>query len=186
MTRALFVLLVIAATPGASNGQTPPAQTVPAQAPPTPDPPAAAKRPDCSAAEHRHFDFWLGKWNVTAAGKPAGTSHIESVMQGCGVLEHWTSARGGSGTSLNFYDRRTKTWSQAWIDEGGNALHLSGAFVNGRMVLASAPRRTDAGTDVQRITWSKNADATVRQVWESSTDGGKTWTVAFDGLYAPQ
>jgi hypothetical protein len=23
----------------------------------------------------------------------------------------------------------------------------------------------------------------VRQVWESSTDGGKTWTVAFDGTY---
>ena len=51
------------------------------------------------------------------------------------------------------------------------------------MVLASAPRKTDSGVDVQRITWSKNADATVRQVWESSTDGGKTWTVAFDGKY---
>ncbi len=54
------------------------------------------------------------------------------------------------------------------------------------MVLASAPRKTDAGVDVQRITWSKNADATVRQVWESSTDGGTTWTVAFDGIYAPR
>jgi hypothetical protein len=54
------------------------------------------------------------------------------------------------------------------------------------MVLRSAPRTTDAGVDVQRITWSKNADATVRQVWDSSTDGGKTWTVAFDGVYTRQ
>ena len=80
-------------------------------------------------------------------------------MNGCGLLEHWTSARGGHGTSLNFYDRRTKTWSQAWIDEGGNALHLSGTFADGKMVLASEPRKTDSGVDVQRITWSKNADA---------------------------
>jgi len=179
MTRALLVLLLTAATLATLNTQTPPAPT-----PPTQNPPAAAKRPDCSATEHHQFDFWLGKWNVTVAGKPAGTSHIESVMKGCGILEHWSSAGGGHGTSLNFYDRRMKTWSQAWIDEGGNALHLAGTFANGKMVLASAPRKTDSGVDVQRITWSKNANGTVRQVWESSTDGGKTWTVAFDGIYA--
>src|SRR5688572_2964309 len=152
-----------------------PALTTPAlaQAPPA--------KQDCSAPEHHEFDFWLGRWSVTAAGKPAGTSHIESVMKGCGILEHWSSAGGGHGTSLNFYDRRTKTWSQAWIDESGNALHLSGTFADGRMVLASAPRKTDAGVDVQRITWSKAGEKHVRQVWESSSDGGKTWTVAFDG-----
>jgi len=26
-------------------------------------------------------------------------------------------------------------------------------------------------------------DGTVRQLWEQSVDGGKTWSVAFDGLY---
>jgi hypothetical protein len=181
MTRALLVLLVTLATPVASNAQTPPAGNPPAQ-----NPPAAAKRPDCSAPEHHQFDFWIGTWNVTVSGKPAGTNRIEAVMNGCGILEHWTSAGGGHGTSLNFYDRRTKTWSQAWIDEGGNALHLAGTFANGKMVLASEPRQTGAGVDVQRITWSKNADATVRQVWESSTDGGRTWSVAFDGIYTAQ
>jgi hypothetical protein len=145
--------------------------------------PAAQPRPDCSAPEHRQFDFWIGVWDVTAGGKPAGINRIESIMKGCAIAEHWTSARGGHGTSLNFYDRATKTWSQAWIDEGGNALHLTGTFAAGRMILSSQPRRTDTGIDVQRITWTKNADATLRQLWESSTDGGKTWTVAFDGLY---
>ena len=177
MTRALFVTLVLAALPVAAAAQTPPSA----------GPTASARaRPDCSAAEHHQFDFWLGRWRVTAAGQPAGSSHIESVMQGCGVLEHWSSAGGGNGTSLNFYDRRTKTWSQAWIDESGNALHLSGTFADGRMVLASAPRQTDAGIDVQRITWSKAGEKNVRQLWESSTDGGTTWTVAFDGTYTPQ
>jgi hypothetical protein len=171
--KTAVLALALAATPAA-------AARADAQTPPRP------AQQDCSAAEHRQFDFWLGHWNVTAGGKPAGTNHIESVMNGCGLLEHWTSARGGHGTSLNFYDRRTRTWSQAWIDEGGNALHLSGTFADGKMTLASAPRPTGAGVDVQRITWSKNADGTVRQVWESSADGGKTWTVAFDGTYAPR
>lgn len=157
-----------------------PAFTTPA---PAQTPPA---KQDCSAPEHHQFDFWIGDWNVTVAGKPAGTNRIERVMNGCGLLEHWTSAGGGRGTSLNFYDRRTRTWSQAWIDESGNALRLTGTFAAGKMTLASAPRRTDTGVDVQRITWSTHAGGTVRQVWESSTDGGTTWTVAFDGLYSPR
>jgi hypothetical protein len=122
---------------------------------------------DCSAPEYRQFDFWIGEWTVTNAGKPAGTNLIEPVMKGCAIVEHWTSARGGRGTSLNFYDRATKRWSQAWIDESGNALHLRGGLVDGRMVLSTAPRDTGKGVDVQRITWSKNADGTVRQLWES-------------------
>jgi hypothetical protein len=149
---------------------------------------AAAQGPpavqDCSAPEHRQFDFWVGEWTVSVAGKPAGVNRIESAMKGCAIVEHWTSARGGRGTSLNFYDRATGQWSQAWIDESGNALHLRGGLAGGRMVLSSAPRETAAGVDVQRITWSKNADGGLRQVWESSLDGGRTWTVAFDGTYA--
>jgi hypothetical protein len=46
------------------------------------------------------------------------------------------------------------------------------------MVLSSAP----AGT-VQRIAWSVNDDGSVRQLWESTDDAGKTWTVQFDGRY---
>jgi len=138
---------------------------------------------DCSAPEFRQFDFWLGAWRVTAQNKPAGTSRIESAMKGCAIIEHWTSANGGNGTSLNFYDRRTKTWSQAWIDESGNALHLQGGIVEGKMILQSEPQDTPKGKTVQRITWSREANNSVRQLWESSVDGGRTWTVSFDGLY---
>jgi hypothetical protein len=34
----------------------------------------------------------------------------------------------------------------------------------------------------QRITWTPNADGTVRQLWESADAKGQ-WTVAFDGKY---
>ena len=53
------------------------------------------------------------------------------------------------------------------------------------MVLGSTGPHPDKPglTLQQRITWTPNADATVRQLWETSEDGGKTWSVAFDGRY---
>lgn len=36
---------------------------------------------------------------------------------------------------------------------------------------------------LNRITWNPTAPGRVRQLWETSTDGGATWTVAFDGRY---
>jgi hypothetical protein len=41
---------------------------------------------------------------------------------------------------------------------------------------------TKAAT-LQKLTFTPNADGTVRQFWEQSTNDGKTRTVAFDGLY---
>lgn len=54
-------------------------------------------------------------------------------------------------------------------------------FENGAMVLEGET----AGPVKQRIRWYQvDGDPDrVRQLWESSDDGGKSWTVAFDGLY---
>jgi hypothetical protein len=37
-----------------------------------------------------------------------------------------------------------------------------------------------------RIVWTALDSDQVRQLWETSSDGGKTWTVAFYGLYTRQ
>ena len=48
----------------------------------------------------------------------------------------------------------------------------------------SGPSATDPKATVQqRITWTPAADGTVRQLWESTSDEGRTWTVLFDGRY---
>jgi hypothetical protein len=148
------------------------------QAPATP--PA---RPDCSAAEHRQFDFWIGEWDVMTAGKTAGRNRITADLKGCVIVEQWTAKGGGRGSSLNFYDRATRAWHQTWIDEQGGALLLKGGLQEGRMVLQSEPLPDAKGVPtVQRITWSPDKDG-LRQHWESSADGGKTWTSVFDGRY---
>jgi hypothetical protein len=144
----------------------------PAQTPPPALPP-----------ESRQFDFWLGEWDVTnPAGKPAGTSRIVSIAAGAGLLENWTGATGFTGRSLNAWNAAKKQWQQFWVGGGGGVLELSGGLVNGSMVL-TGENQVNGARRFERITWTPNADGTVRQHWEQSADDGKTWTTAFNGLY---
>jgi hypothetical protein len=149
----------------------------------TPTPPPAA--PPAPPPVNHDFDFWLGDWNVTTPdGKPAGTSRIESIAGGYGLLENWTDATagGGDGKSLNCYNVTTKRWQQFWVGSGGGILELAGGIVDGKMVL-SGSHVVRGQVLVERITWTPNADGTVRQFWDQSRDDGKTWTAIFDGLY---
>lgn len=136
--------------------------------------------------ESRQFDFWLGEWEVTnPAGKLAGTSRIESIAASAGLLENWTGAGGYTGRSLNAWNAAKKQWQQYWVGSDGGVLELSGGLMNGSMVLTGEQLVKDIRR-IERITWTPNADGTVRQLWQQSTDGGKTWTTAFDGLYRPR
>jgi hypothetical protein len=164
------LLFLLASFAGTADAQTPP-----------PAPP-----PACTAPEHRQFDFWLGQWTVVAGGKHAGDSRIESILDGCVLLENWTGASGSVGKSFNTYNRQTGQWEQFWVDNQGTRLFLRGGFSNGHMVLTGQQDQPDAKTGKtqrERITWTPNADGSVRQLWETSTDDGKTWAVSFDGLY---
>jgi len=139
---------------------------------------------NCSSAEARQFDFWVGSWNVTVADKQAGTNDVTLEENGCVVHEHWTSSRGGTtGQSFNFFDRTVSKWHQFWVDNSGNYLHLTGSYADGKLVLTGVAPGPDGKPADQRLTFFKNADGSVRQFWETSADHGATWQVAFDGLY---
>jgi len=138
----------------------------------------------CAAPEHRQFDFWIGEWEVsTPGGALAGHNRIESILDGCGLKESWTGSKGGSGTSYNAYDRQRDRWHQTWVDNGGLVLRLDGAFADGRMVLSGETRDSSGSKVLNRITWQETAPGAVRQLWETSRDGGGTWSVVFDGRY---
>lgn len=155
--------------------------TVPALAA---DAPAAAT---CSSVQHRQFDFWLGRWEVrNPAGTVAGHSRIESILGGCVVLENWDGARGISGKSFNLYNADTEQWEQFWVDSSGSRLHLRGGLRDGAMVLEGIQDKPDPRTGLkqrERITWTPKTDGSVRQLWETSTDDGHSWTTSFDGRY---
>jgi hypothetical protein len=134
----------------------------------------------CAEPGFAEFDFWVGEWEVRSGDKLAGHNRIEKVQDGCALVEHWRGARGGTGTSLNIYDRKTGRWQQLWIDNRGERLELSGAREeDGSIWMQSTP---DANGVVQSIRWSLQADGSVRQLWETVTAEGKR-TPLFDGTY---
>ena len=147
---------------------------------------AAQSPPACTGAEHRQFDFWLGEWNVTLPnGRPAGTNSIQSINAGCGLREEWKGAGGSTGTSLNAFDPTSGRWHQTWVGSDGTVLFLDGGLRDGAMELSGVTTGANGAKTVHRIRWTPlgGTPAAVRQLWESSTDGGKTWAVAFDGKY---
>ncbi len=137
------------------------------------------------ADPQRAFDFWTGTWDVHLPdGRQVGTNRIEPLYDGAALREEWEGAGGVRGTSLNAYDPARDVWHQTWVDSTGSLLLLEGGLEDGRMVLSGvAPTDAADRLDRQRITWTPNADGTVRQHWEVSTDEGATWTTAFDGEY---
>ena len=138
-----------------------------------------------AADPRRAFDFWIGTWAVTtAAGQPAGSNEITSIHGGAALREEWTSARGGTGTSLNAWDAATGKWRQTWVDTSGTFLLLAGGLdASGRMVMTGERPAQDGGTATHRIVWTPLADGRVTQVWTTSKDAGATWTTAADLVY---
>jgi hypothetical protein len=169
MKHTIFLLAAAAAfciSSTASNAQTP------------------APAPACTSEEKSNqFDFWVGDWDVTAGGQPAGHNRIEAILDGCVIQENWTGTSGSKGTSLNFYNPTTDEWEQFWVWRNGTKIHTKGQFTDGKMILQGEATNIQGVTTLNRITWSENDDGTVRQFWEVSSDGGETWTVGFDGLY---
>jgi hypothetical protein len=157
-------------------------QTASPPAPPAPPPPA------CAGAVHRQFDFWVGEWSVTPTGteQPVANSLIEKLYGGCAIRENWMPLKGAGGGSLNNYvDGR---WRQTWVDSSNARVEFEGGLADSKMVLTGLWKGVNGpGKDALiRMTYSKNADGSVRQHGEQSTDQGKSWSTNFDFTYHPK
>ena len=157
---------------------------LPAQTPP----PATPQAPPCADAARRQFDFWVGNWDVTGpkGQQVIGRSRVESRLGDCVVHEHWFGNGNNIGESFNVYNTATGQWEQFWVANTGNRLYLHGGLVGDSMVLEGRRDKADPETGIavrDRITYTPNADGTVRQLWEISTDDGNAWVASFDGLY---
>jgi hypothetical protein len=137
----------------------------------------------CADLVYKQFDFWLGDWNVSdAAGKLIGRDHVAHAFGGCVVQESWTSVDGGTGGSFSMYDVSRKLWHQTWVDSSGTLVVLEGALKDGRMMLTGQQVDEKGKTEQTRMTWTQE-NGKVRQLWEASADGGKTWKVIFEAIY---
>jgi hypothetical protein len=144
----------------------------------------------CVSDEAHQFDFWVGKWEVHPNGAPQIIAHslIEKKYGGCAIRENWMPVGKeleGGGGSLSLYDQRAGHWRQTWIDSSGSRVDFDGGVTDGIMAITGNWMNfAGPGKDaLVRMNYKLQPDGQVRQWGESSTDGGKTWSKAFDFLY---
>jgi hypothetical protein len=149
------------------------AQVAAAPAPPAPSP--------CAASEYHQLDFWAGRWDVYPTGTDKLVAHslIEPVY-GCAIRENWMPIGKPGGGSLSVYVPEEKHWEQFWVDSSGTRAFFTGGWNGTAMVITGK-----WGGPLVRMSYSKNADGSVRQHGEQSTDEGKTWSTSFDFTYRP-
>jgi hypothetical protein len=134
------------------------------------------------------FDFNYGTWSTqitTPSGSYNGTVTVRKIWNGRAWLEeiHASSSLGSfEGMTLYTYDPRAREWHQTFAGRDAAVFDPSmiGTFSNGRGELVSYPVESDGRMELAREVWSDiSSDAHHFRI-EYSSDGGATWSPAFD------
>jgi len=155
----------------------------------------AAKPDDASRYPCRSvhtFDFWVGDFDATPWNDPShsapvrGHLHNTREYEGCVILERWDGTNGFKGMSMAFYDVHRRVWRMVWNGEDNQSNDFEGTYKDDSMqfegwVLDDAGKRLLARNVLQNV----SAD-TIRHVYSTSADGGKTWQVKSDGRFSRQ
>ena len=141
----------------------------------------------CMANAHaREFDFWIGEWDVYAAGtkQVVGHSLIQLIAGGCALLENWDSP-GSNGKSINFIDPVSNKWKQSWAGNYANGIQefVNGEYKDGAMRFSFETKDAKGNKLMGRFDFFNEAPGQVRQFNETSADGGKTWNTSYNFTY---
>ncbi len=112
-----------------------------------------------------------------------GKNTIENQYDNCVLQEKWVSSGKRKGTSYNYYDTKENTWNQVWVDNTGFSLVLKGKYENGKMILKSQLIEGEKGKYYNQITWVKNDDGSVTQIWDIFNNNNEKLQEAFKGIY---
>jgi hypothetical protein len=146
----------------------------------------APKEAACAEPEYHQFDFFVGDWDAFDSEKPGkmvARNRVESILEGCVVLEDYEGRSGHHGESFSIYDATKKVWHQTWVTNRGELLLLDGDFRDGQLILSGHDLQNGRPRDV-RGTW-KIEDGGVRETAVESFDGGKRWKPWFDLMFRP-
>lgn len=150
--------------------------------------PAPAKRTSACTADSnfQRLSFWIGDWEVyDSTGAYYARQRVRAVIDECAITAEWTGRVGDKGINISAYDVRTGDWKQVYISNqvpspSGIQLRKSDRSYDGpgiRFVpLVEPPPDNLRRSRVTIIPLSGNR---VQQLFEDSSDGGKTWRTLF-------
>ena len=162
--------------------------SVVAAVPPVPD----SNKLACDSPEARQFDFWIGEWNVRnlSPGVDAdsewvddgmATNRVYSVVNGCGIVEHWEGIRKGRhiyGFSVRAFNEETQKWVLVLNWPSPNRPRfgiLRGVFRHGRGDFFSKFQNAEGNDVLNRYSFADVAHDSFRWDAAISPDEGKTW-----------
>lgn len=132
----------------------------------------------------RELDFWVGDWAVEGAnGLPLGESRVSKGVSNCLVEENFATPRGYRATSFAYFHGVDQAWYRTVIDSEGERVELKGALVDGMMVMTGTEKEPGVGELQVRVTLEPAGSDRVLQTWETSRDGGVTWSTDLELVY---
>ena len=152
-----------------------------------------AAEPACSTNIHyQRLAFWVGDWEVVdSTGAHYATQRVRAVIDACAITAEWTGRVGDKGMNLSAFDGRTGEWRQMYVSNQvptplGVTLRRSDSTYSGpgvRFISLVDPPANELSRS--RVTIMPLSDHRAMQLFENSSDGGKTWHVLFRAEHRP-
>lgn len=138
-----------------------------------------------------YFDFWVGQWEVSweeGDSMGHGTNHIEKKLDGTVLQENFEITEGQNtgfkGTSISVYQPQFERWKQAWADNNGGYYDFTGKVDGNKRIFQTEMRELEDGRKfTQRMVFYDITENSMTWDWESSEDGGETWTLNWRIFY---
>jgi hypothetical protein len=180
---ALVLALCIFATPLWSDESAPAGteQAMPAMGPPT---------------EMKQVKFLIGEWVVKGKMKMqptdtnwmdlTATASYKMIAGGAALQMEYKGPMMGQdfiGIAFRTYDRETKQWQQAWVDNFGARISIYTGGKKGDKWVFSGEDKYGGMTMLGRTTEYDINEGSFKFKMESSVDGGKTWFTGVEATY---
>lgn len=173
----LSVLLLVSPLAGASE-EKPEAEK--------PAPPAYCENHD----GFNQFDFWVGEWKVYSNDEKRtylGDNSVTKHHANCLIIENWTSAGGGGGMSMNYFNPITDEWRQVWVSNGYAIDYTGGLSDRGEMVLSGEIYSYQKGLRQKfKGIWTALENGDVIQHFDVKAKDDGEWQTWFEGRYIRQ
>ncbi len=149
-------------------------------------PAAADGGAPCTASVYHQLDFFVGNWVVTnKSGKQIATDRVSREFGGCVIWERWFGGSGSRGAGYSGYVPARRRWVQTFMDDRGTVLVFEGGQGAAGFVIEGPSYTKTGALEHNRVVFRTLPHGVVEEYWTTS-DGGKTSTVVFDGFFHPK
>ncbi len=137
------------------------------------------------------FDFWVGEWEATWTDPDGftakGKNIITKILDGKVIHENFSvltgQSKGFKGQSVSVLDGRTGQWKQTWVDNQNSYLPFTGGADGSSRFFAQEFVTPKGVTVKQKMVFRNITPGAFDWDWLKSTDGGATWTNAWQIRY---